>query len=70
MVVGIQEQLQMMPELVVAVVVVAPDSRVLDRAVHPLDLAIGPGMARFGQAVIDVVPGTGVLKGMSPRASG
>jgi hypothetical protein len=65
MVVGIQEQLQMMPELIVAVVVVAPDSRFLDRAVHPLDLTIGPGMARLGQAMIDVILGTSVLKGMS-----
>jgi hypothetical protein len=40
-VVGIQEQLQVMEELVVAVVVVVPDRRVLDGSVHPLGLPIG-----------------------------
>jgi 1,4-dihydroxy-2-naphthoyl-CoA synthase len=64
MVVGIQEQLQVMPKLVVAVVVVAPDCRVLDGSVHQLDLTIGPGMARLGQAMTDVVLGTGELERM------
>ena len=42
-------------ELLVAVVVVALDGGFLDRAVHPLDLAIGPGMLDLGQAVLDAV---------------
>lgn len=41
-VVGIHEELQVISELIVTVVVVAFDRRVLDRAVHPLDLAVGP----------------------------
>ena len=44
----------MLPELVMAVVVVASDSCVLEGAVHALDLAIGPGMTRLGQPVLDI----------------
>ena len=55
----------MPPQLVVGVVVVAPDGRVLEGAVHALDLTVRPGMARLGQAVIDVVLRTGELEGMS-----
>ena len=40
-----------------AVVVIALDHRVLDRAVHPLDLTIGPRMVHLGQPVLDVVLG-------------
>lgn len=40
MIVGIDEQVQMRSKLVVAVVVLALDRRVLDRAVHPLDLSV------------------------------
>jgi hypothetical protein len=54
-VVGIDEERQVRPELVVAVVVVALDGRVLDRAVHPLDLTIGPRMVHLGQAMLDAV---------------
>lgn len=38
-----------------AVVVVALDSRVLDGSVHPLDLAVGPGMLDFGEPVLDPI---------------
>ena len=40
MIVGIHEQVKMRSELVVAVVVVALDGGVLDRAVHPFDLTV------------------------------
>jgi hypothetical protein len=36
-----------------------------DRAVHPLDLAIGPRMIWLGQPVIYVLLGTGELKGVA-----
>ncbi len=50
-----------------ALVVIAADSGVLDRAVHPLDLAVGPGMERrLGQPVIDLRPGAGQLEGVGP----
>ena len=38
-----------------AVVVVTFDSRFLDRSVHSLDLAVGPGMLDFGEPVLDPV---------------
>jgi hypothetical protein len=40
-------------ELLVGLVMIAPDSSVLERAIHPLDLAVGPRMVRFGEAVLD-----------------
>ena len=54
-VVGIQEELEVRPELIVAVVVVAFDGRVLEGAVHSLDLSIGPRVVGLCQAVLDVV---------------
>src|SRR4051812_41702209 len=41
-VVSIQEELEVGPEVFVAVVVVALDGRILEGAVHPLDLTVGP----------------------------
>jgi hypothetical protein len=41
----------MLPELVMAVVVIALDRRVLDGAVHPLNLPIGPGMPRRSRSL-------------------
>jgi len=54
-VVGIDEQLQMCPELFVGLLMVAPDRGVLDGAVHPLNLTVGPRMVGFGQAMLDAV---------------
>ncbi len=42
-------------ELLVIVVVEAFDGGFLDRPVPPLDLAIGPRMLHFGQAMLDAV---------------
>lgn len=36
-------------KLIVLLVVMPFVRRVLDSAVHPLDLAVGPGIVRFGQ---------------------
>ena len=55
MVVGIQEELQVAPELVVALVVVAFDRRVLEGSVHPLDLPIGPRVVGLCQSMLDAV---------------
>ena len=38
-----------------ALVVEAFDGRLLDGAVHPLDLTIGPRVVRLGEPVLDVV---------------
>src|SRR5437588_9812839 len=43
-------------ELVVAVIVIAVDGRLFDRAVHPLDLPIGPWVMGLGQAMLDTRP--------------
>src|SRR5215212_6988800 len=56
-VVGADEVVEVARELCVAVVVIAPDRRVLDGPVHPLNLAIGPGMIDLREAVLDAVPG-------------
>src|SRR5260221_5594373 len=42
-------------ELLVAVVVVALDSRIFDRRFHPLDLPIRPGMLYLGEPVLDAI---------------
>lgn len=46
---------QVSAELFVAVVVVALDRPVLDRAIHPIDLTVGPGVARSDEPVVDIV---------------
>ena len=45
----------MRPQLVMALVMEAFDGRLLDGAVHPLDLSVGPRVVRLGEAVFDVV---------------
>jgi hypothetical protein len=46
-------------EHVVAAVVVSPNGGLLERSVHPLDLAVCPRVVGLGQAVLDVVLGAG-----------
>jgi len=46
---------------------ISADGGFLDCAVHPLDLSIGPRMIGFGQSVVDIVAGTSMFKGMSPK---
>ena len=54
-IVGFDEVLEVLTELVVVVVVEPLDGGLLDRAVHPLDLTIRPGMLHLGQPVLDIV---------------
>ena len=54
-VVGDHEQVEVVRQLLMAVVVISFDGGVLDGAVHPFDLPVGPGMVRFGQPVLDAV---------------
>ena len=65
-VVGADEVGEVAAQLVVGVVVEALDCGLLDGAVHPLDLAVGPGMPGLSQAMIDIVAGAGHVEGMSP----
>ena len=67
-VVGGDETGEMLSELVVALIVEAPDGGVLDGAVHSLDLTVGPRMLGPGGAVLDVVLGAGVFESMGPEA--
>ena len=55
---------EMRPQLGVRFVEVAFDRRVLDRAVHSLDLPIGPRMLRFRQPMVDIVAGACKLEGV------
>ena len=57
----------MLFELSLGLVMISANGGFLDGAVHPLDLSVGPRMIGFGQSVVDVVAGTGVFKGMSPK---
>ena len=45
----------MASKLIVAFVVVSLDRRVFDRAVHPFNLAVVPGMIWLGQPMFDVI---------------
>jgi hypothetical protein len=61
-VVGIYEELQVDPELVMRVVVVALDGCVLEGPVHALNLVIGPGMVDLGEPVLDPVLGAHTIE--------
>ena len=54
-VVGRHEVREVRAQLVVAVVVIPFHRSILDRSVHPLDLAVGPWMVRFGQSVFNLI---------------
>jgi hypothetical protein len=49
------EGFQVPAELIVAIVVIAPNGCSLQRPVYPLDLAVGPGMIGLGQLVLDAM---------------
>ena len=54
-IVGRHEVRKVRAQLVMAVVVEAFDGRLLDGAVHPFDLPVGPWMVGFGQPVLNPV---------------
>ncbi len=54
-IVGCREVRKMGAELVLVVVMEPLDGRLLDRAVHPLDLAIRPRVLHLGQSVLDLM---------------
>ena len=54
-VICVDEVVEVRSQLGMAVVVVAFDRSFLDGAVHPFDLAIGPGVLHLGQAMLDAV---------------
>ena len=66
-VVGVDEVTQVGSQLLVGIVEVAFDGCVLDRAVHSLDLPIGPRVLGLCQPMVDVVLGAGVFEGVRPN---
>jgi hypothetical protein len=54
-------------ELVMAGVVIALEGRLLQRAVHPLNLTVRPGVIGLGQAMLDAVLGDSQLEGVGPE---
>lgn len=66
-VVGIEEGSEMLLELSMSIVMIGSHGGFLDGAIHAFDLAIGPGMIGFGQAMIDIMASAGRFKGMSPE---
>ena len=53
-----------------ALVVVALDGRLLEGAVHPLDLAVGPRMVRLGEPVLDAVLAADLVEAVNAHACG
>lgn len=49
MVLGVEEELEVVPEPVMAAMLVAANGGVLQRSVDPLHLPMGPSMAMIGQ---------------------
>ena len=65
-VVGQQKGLQVLVELLRGLIVEALNGGLFKRAIHPFDLAIGPGVLGLGEAMIDVGLGASQLEAMGP----
>lgn len=52
---GSDEVREVGAELVVAIVVETPDGGLLDRSVHPLNVAVGPRMVGLREAMLNAV---------------
>ena len=57
MIVGVKEVTEMAAQLIVTVIVIPFYGRVLNRAVHPFDLSIGPWMVWLDWVMLDLVCG-------------
>ena len=66
-IVGADEVSQVGTELLMAFIMEPLDGGLLDRSVHPFDLAVGPWMSGLGQAMVNIVLGTRILERMSPN---
>lgn len=67
-IIGVDEVLEVGFELVMAIIVIAFDGCFFDRPVHPFDLAIGPRVFDFGEAVLNVILIAYSVKDMFERA--
>jgi hypothetical protein len=63
-VIGHQEGLQMLFQVVMGLVVIRFHGGVSRRVVHAFDLAIGPGMVGFGESMVDAVLPTDAITDM------
>ena len=68
-VIGVYEDLKVLPQFGVGVVMVAFDGGLFDRSVHPLDLAIGPRVVRLGEAVLDAAFAADLVEAVDAIAS-
>ena len=66
-VIGQQKGLQVLVEPVGGLVVEALDGCLLTRAVHALDLAVGPRVCRFGEPVLHAVFVADAVKAVPAR---
>ena len=66
-VVGHEEGLHMLFELLMGLIVEAFDGRFLESPVHAFDLPIGPWMLRLGAAMLDGILLAGIGEGMDPE---
>ena len=69
-VVGVEECLDVLAKLVVAVVMVAPNSRLFESTVHPLDLPVRPRMIWLCQPMLNPVRSAEQIEhmGLPPRS--
>jgi hypothetical protein len=68
-VVGSNEVAEMSTKLVMVFAVIALHGGFFDRAIHALDLAVGPGMVRFRQPVLDGATQTNPVERIPTEAS-
>jgi len=57
-------------KLLVTLVAVAPDGRLLEGAVHSLNLTVGLGVMRLGQTMFDAEAPAGAIEGMAKPSGG
>lgn len=62
MVIGQQKGLQVLVELLRRLIVEALDGGLFQRAIHPFDLAVGPGVSGLGQAMLDAIFAANAVK--------
>jgi hypothetical protein len=63
-VIGHQEAMQMLFQMVMGLVVILFHGGLFERAVHAFYLAIRPGMVGFGQSMVDAILLTDTIKDM------
>ena len=69
-VVSVDKVGEMLSKLVMAVVVIPFDGGFLNRAVHSLDLTVGPRMIDFGEALFDAILSASLVENVRRIAGG